>query len=80
MSRAGSCTASDLCEELGCLLRVIGHHWKVLGIGMSQSNLHFKNIISAVCGEYITMGKKGGSITRWVDTVVIQVRNIGALN
>lgn len=39
-----------------------------------------QKIIPTVLSEYITMGKGGGSITSWVDTVVVQARDISALN
>lgn len=39
-----------------------------------------QKLTSAVFGGCITMGKGGGSITSWVDTVVVQERDVGALN
>lgn len=71
MSAPGSCTASSLKEELGCLLGVMGRLWNTTGM---------MQITPAVLGGCITMGKGGGSSTSWVDTVVVRARDVGALN
>lgn len=39
-----------------------------------------QKLTPAVFGGCITMVKGGGSITSWVDTVVVQARDVGALN
>lgn len=48
------------------------------GDGMPLEQDWHDAITPAVLGGCITMG--GGSITSWVDTVVVQARNVGALS
>lgn len=39
-----------------------------------------QKITPAVFGGCVIMGKGGGSITSWVDIVVFQAKDVGALN